>query len=167
MVYRWKSGSRLSGDAQAVGRRLEELSTQHGELLPEIVERDARKKGSPLHDLFTWDDSAAALQYRLGQAAHIIRCVIVIDDPAAPEPHTAYVRVEVPNGVGLDDEERVFRSSYRPTALVMSDAELREQVVARALRDLAALRQKYRDLDELAEVFRAIDRVALREKVSA
>jgi hypothetical protein len=166
MVYQWKKGSRLTGDAQAVGQRLEELREQHGELRPEIVEKDARSKGSPLHDLFEWDDSAAALQYRLGQAAHIIRCIVVIDDPVVPEAHTAYVRVEVPEEAGAD-EEPARRSAYQRTVDVMSDAELREQVIERALHELNAWRQRYRMLDELAEIFRAIDRVNAREKALA
>lgn len=172
MVFRFKPGARLKGDAQAVGEALAALEERDGELTPEVVEREARKKSSPLHDLFEWDDSEAAYKYRLGQAAHVIRCVVVIDTPETP-PMTAYVRVdvrpEVEDGdLDKDEEPPPARSSYRSTAVVMSDAELRAQVLDRALNELRAFQKKYRNLSELAGVFEAIDKAAaLEDLVSA
>jgi len=42
----------------------------------------------------------------------------------------------------------------------MSDEDLREQILWAALKDLIAIRQKYRDLRELERVFTAIDATA-------
>jgi hypothetical protein len=166
MVYTFKRGSRLTGDAQAVGETLDALKERDGELRPEAVEREARKRRSPLHDLFEWDDTAAALQHRLGQAAHIIRCIIVVDDPLVPEAHTAYVRVEVDDNGGVD-EEPVRRSSYQRTVDVMTDDELRKQVLDRARKEHTAWEKRYENLLEVAEICAASTKKARRKKVAA
>jgi hypothetical protein len=166
VVFTFKRGSHLRGDPQKVGEALAALEAQHGELTPEMVERAARRKSSVLHDLFEWDDSEAAYKYRLGQAAHLVRCIVVIDAPESPEPFTAYVRVDVPGeDAGESEEPAPKRSSYRSTAVVMSDAELRAQVLGRALSELRAFQRKYRSLSELVDVFEAIERAAAREEL--
>jgi hypothetical protein len=55
-----------------------DLIRQHGAgtLLPVDVVEDARNPNSPLHDLFIWDDTAAAHSYRILQAQTIIRTVV-------------------------------------------------------------------------------------------
>ena len=47
-----------------------------GLLKPEDVVEAARPANSPLHTRFTWDDSAAAHQFRLEQARTLIRTTI-------------------------------------------------------------------------------------------
>lgn len=41
------------------------IQSKEGRLDPREVLRDARNANSPLHDLFEWDDSAAADAYRM------------------------------------------------------------------------------------------------------
>jgi hypothetical protein len=55
-----------------------DLIRQHGAgvLSPADVVEDARNPNSPLHDLFIWDDTAAAHSYRILQAQTIIRTVV-------------------------------------------------------------------------------------------
>ena len=61
-----------------VAARLARLTEKHdGVLLPEHVVKDARRKTSPLHDLFEWNDTAAAQKYRLQQARRVITSVRV------------------------------------------------------------------------------------------
>jgi hypothetical protein len=47
-----------------------------GVLSPADVVEDARNPNSPLHDIFIWDDTAAAHSYRILQAQTIIRTVV-------------------------------------------------------------------------------------------
>lgn len=55
-------------------QRLKELYEKNGKRLrPEDVIKDAKRKTSPLHAYFEWDDSKAAHQYRLNQARQLIR----------------------------------------------------------------------------------------------
>ena len=64
MMVEYKVTDRIS---QPVIDKLLELSKKNNLTAREIVE-EARKKNSPLHDFFEWDDSIAAEKYRLAQA---------------------------------------------------------------------------------------------------
>jgi hypothetical protein len=149
-VYQFKNGSHLSGDAQKVGERLAALESR-GKLTPDAVVHDARKDTSVLHGYFEWDDQKAAHRWRLTQAGHLIRCVTVQVDDTHDDVTTIRAFVAVNDG----DENR----SYVPTMRAMSDGELRKQVLAQAHSELGAVARKYRELQELSEVVKAIDRV--------
>lgn len=54
---------------------LRKLERERGHLAPEDVVEEARKRDSPIHDLFEWNNTEAARKYRLVQAAQLIRSV--------------------------------------------------------------------------------------------
>lgn len=56
---------------------LVEIHDSYGRLTPPIVIETAKKKSSPLHDCFEWDDEKAGHAYRLKQARDLIRSVHV------------------------------------------------------------------------------------------
>lgn len=121
-----------------------------GLLRPDDVVEAARLKSHPLHDRFNWDNTSAAHQYRLWQARELIM----------------RVRVEYPvNGKSVDC--RVFvsltpdrvDSGYRELTSVLSDTEMREQLLQDALGELGIFQEKYRTLKELSAVFSAIKKV--------
>ena len=144
----------LGGDADAIGERLEVLTSNDGKLRPEDVLKDAKKKRSPLHHCFEWDDTEAARQHRLAQARYVIRSIeIVIEhkDPGTPQSVAV-------NYVNLG--ERNQTEPYTSIKTVMSDEVMRKRYVLSVLRELQALRVKYRDIKELADVFAAIVRVS-------
>jgi hypothetical protein len=142
-VYAWKTGARLTIDAQFAGERLEQLKTTHSTLTADIVVSDARNSDSPLHDGFEWDNTIAAEQYRLQQARYILRSVVVKDMPGhADEEIRAFVVIKNENS----------DNSYVPTQIALSDDEMRQKVLMQAHRDLEALERKYNDLSELAEI---------------
>jgi len=120
-----------------------------GRLYPEAVVAAARPAASPLHRYFEWDDGLAAEQYRLEQAADLIRIVVEV------LPGT---KVETRVFVSLTSD-RATRGGYRLTLDVMNSAETRAQLLADARAELDQFRTKYRELSELAAVFEAIDRV--------
>src|SRR5690606_1315589 len=65
-------------DAQTAGKELERIrEANDGRLRPEDVVVSAQKQDSPLHAIFTWDDSKAANEYRLSQARRLIRLVVI------------------------------------------------------------------------------------------
>src|SRR5262245_27290044 len=71
-------GSRLPDDqAEVVEEALAEISDERGFLTPRAVVEAARPEGSTLHPYFLWDDQAAAEEYRLAQARHLVRSVTV------------------------------------------------------------------------------------------
>lgn len=168
-VFQFKEGCHLRGDAQMVGQRLEKIRVDRKTLTAELVLEDARRSRSPLHGFFEWDDGVAAERYRLSQAGHLIRSVVVTFEsdgeqappkqvqlsgvPAAPVTPPRAVRAFLPITGGDGD------SSYVPTSEAMQDADMRKQVLARAHSELDSVSRKWRELRELSEVFGALDRV--------
>lgn len=123
-----------------------------GKLMPKDVVDYARPKKSPLHHRFTWDNDAAAEKWRLHQARGIINVLVeyIDKDKENKEPVQVFValRSEIKDGGG-----------YRVTTSVMSDDEMRADLLAQALEDMRTFQKKYRHLSELASVFEAIDNI--------
>lgn len=156
LEYAWRDGARLQKGArvpaQAVGERLERLrAAGAGELTPEAVVADARHPGSPLHPLFKWDEAEAAHQYRLVQARALIRAVIVRYRAAPGNGARSVVAF-----VNLKEGDRQY---YTATAVALSDPERRAIVLRQAWEDFQALRKRYADLIEFAQLFAALDEI--------
>lgn len=127
-----------------------------GLLTAEAVVAEAEDKDSPLHECFTWDDSAAAHQYRLYEARQLIRvCVEVL--PAAPD-----TPVEV--FVSLPQDRKNEGGGYRFMQTVLSDADMRKQLLESAHEEMELFEKKYQTLSELAEVFSAIRKCKRKQK---
>lgn len=149
MIYEWKHGSHLSHvDAQAAGEQLEEIRQMHGGLTADIVVKAAEPEHSALHPAFEWDDQTAAGEYRKVQAREVLRMIVVRQDEQAPEESARAFVV-----VNIDGDDL-----YTSTAVAMSDAELRRQVLARALKELDAWQRRYHEIEELAQMFGQIER---------
>lgn len=153
MIYQWKPGSHVSKiSAQVAGERLEWLRETHGALSAEIVVDDARDPDALLHPVLEWRDEVAAEEFRKTQARDLIRSVVFVPDEAASED-AAPVRAFVVVG-------EVGELSYTSTYVAMADETMRQQIVARALRELRQFQAKYSGLTELAEVFAAATKIA-------
>jgi hypothetical protein len=150
MVYRLRENYRIPVPADVAGAELERLAgISGGELTPPRVVESAKKKSSPIHDCFEWDNSEAAQRYREEQARYLIRSVVVVYSETEPTK-------EVRAFVNVMNEESA--PSYRPIGVVMEDRALRAQVLERARMELAGWRRRYSELQEYAEVFSAIDK---------
>lgn len=137
----------------AIRKELEQLAEQHdGLVTPGAVVERARDPESPLHDRFTWDDSEAAERWRLEEARQLLR-VFVVERPAegAFTPVRAFVSLSTDRAAG---------GGYRTLQSVMNDEQLRAQMLRDALVELRSFEQKYRQLERLSPVFRAVERVA-------
>ena len=151
-TYSWTTGSapfHKKQDAQKVGTRLATLERQHNSVLtPAIVVEDAKRPRSPLHPCFEWDDAAAASKYREVQAREVMRhlTVEVAVDEEPPQFIKAYVH--------LHDSDHDL-DGYIPIGRVLSDAELYNQALERALGDLRAIERRYDAFRELRAVIRA------------
>jgi hypothetical protein len=67
--------------AQEFGETIEILLyNNNGEVTPEIVLKEARRKSSPIHDFFEWDNDVAAEKYRLSQARRYLAAVVEVVD---------------------------------------------------------------------------------------
>lgn len=151
--YQATAGYRLDDkQAQTYGEHLEKLTVKNdNQLEPAIVVKDAKRKRSPLHDYFEWDDSKAAHAHRLERARHLIRSVEVVIKREGKEYQTrAFHSVIIKRN---SHTERAYAEVER----VMSEPELREQVIGKALQELESWRRRYGELRELGKVFAAID----------
>lgn len=155
MIYKFRSGSFLKGDAQAVGERLVQIRKTRGQLTPPDVVQEAKRESSVLHPYFEWNKDAAAYEWWLQQARHLIACVVIVedDDHELKRPIRAFVNLSA------DGE-----SSYENTIEVMSDAALRERVLDALEADMERQREKLQAFSELAEVIEGIEIVQERVK---
>lgn len=149
-VFTWRDGARLPVKPQVVGEELERIANDNGgHLLPRVMVEESRPEEAPLHPCFEWDDGRAADLYRDEQARHVIRSIsVTIEDSGNTEPSISYINVQVEN-VG---------SAYIPADRVMKDPELRKQALDDALTLLRGIQRRYQNLEELGDVFAAIDR---------
>lgn len=148
MIYKFKSGTRLKVSAQAAGELCAELESQ-GRLTPHEVVEASRPDDAPLHSAFEWDDAKAAEKYRETQASYIIRSVEVVPEGAS-KPTRAFVSLVI------NENER----EYHEINKVLRIRSERELLLEEAKRELMAFKNKYAVLEELADVFTVIDKVA-------
>jgi hypothetical protein len=121
-------------------------------LKPEAVIEAASPKDSILHGFFEWDDNAAAHQFRLYQARELIRCAVrIVSINNTQKPIRIFVSLTSDRGSG--------GGGYRVTADVLSREDLRQQMLSDALEDMKRFEEKYNSLQELVEVFSAIQDV--------
>lgn len=129
-------------------QELQRLYQEKGKLLhPTDVVDAARSEDSPLHRHFEWDDGVAAERWRTEQARDLLQRV--------------YVRMKTSKG---DRMSQVFVSlttdreegGYRTMVDVLSDKDMRNQLIRDAMADMQTFEQRYKTLKELAVVFSAI-----------
>lgn len=160
IVYAWKSGSQLGHlDAAKCFKELNKLKDRHGGdfSAAEVVEA-ARSPQSAMHSGFEWDDTKAAVQHRLFQASKLQRSLVVLDrSQDNPEPVRAFNIKRVEQGVATG---AAAAKRFSTTEEVMKDPDARAALIANTLRQLVELRNRFRQLQELAIVWRAVDEAA-------
>lgn len=154
----------LPQDVDVVRAELERVRTANdGILKAEAVVEAARPKSSPLHDLFEWDDSAAAELYRVAQARRYIQVVMVSRPRLTDEDTPRKIEVEVRGYVSLPSM-RKNGGGMVPIHEVEQRHDYREQMLGQALNDVerAANSKQFTGFAEL-DAFRAeIGRVVAR-----
>ena len=161
MVYQWKEGTRLSANAEKVGSEIEQIK---GAKTPDAVVKKARSERTELHKCFEWDDSAAAVQYRLEQARYVLRTISIVrevDIPGFDTPRQVIVRAyENVNTAKPDDAEE---RAYVSTEDALARPEFRAQIFGRLERmisDATEIADSYRylspEIGELGDRLRAI-----------
>ena len=118
-------------------------------LRAEDVVAEAVAPDSPLHSLFTWDDSEAARKHRLQEASRLIR-VIVHFEPRVQRTVRSFVSIA---------RNRASGQSYEVTANVLDNPLRRDQLLNQALRELRGFQQRYQMLPELDSLHIAISEV--------
>jgi hypothetical protein len=154
--YGWVTGAFAFTklDPQAIGEELEALQLVHGHRVPpEAIVEAASDPATALHHAFPWDDKQAAVDRRLDIARHLSRSVTVV----IITPEKKEVTMRAFQSIRTKGKSPA-KHTYTSTEYAMNDEELRGEVLRQALRELAAVRRKYSELNELAVVFAAIDK---------
>lgn len=141
----------MSTDREKIQKELAKLE-RDGLIKPSDVVAFAASPKTSLHACFTWDDTEAAKQWRLEQARGLIRCYVVVADAPDSGPVRAFV--------SLRSDRKTEGGGYRRIVDVMSNEQLHAQLMRDALTDLRAAQKRYAQLQELAGVFEAVDRVS-------
>jgi hypothetical protein len=156
MVYQFREGIRMpiGIKAQQVGESLEEIKKDYGVLNPVNVVSAASREDHYLHPLFEWDDTKAAIQYRLKQASEVVRavCVKVSDDVP---PVRAFVSV---SPVITGEAGQSLKKEYQPIHIALNNADTRGQILSQAKKDLDIYHNKYATLIDVAELY--LDKLA-------
>lgn len=149
-TYAWIAGRGHSAvDPNVVGQKIEEIEERDGSCHPAVLVEEARPKSSELHPLFTWDDKVAAEKHRVNEARRVIASLSIVSMPRSQAP--AFVSVRLPEkGV------KSYISSHR---LVDNDAFM-QFALEDATRQLKGLRRRYASIEELEDVWAAIDEIA-------
>lgn len=148
---------------KVVETELAKIKAKHGQLTPELVVEEAQRPKSPLHQYFEWDDSAAAVKYRLEQARTLIRSVRVdisvtttslpvpryVRDPRVPHGSSGYADVDELSGtdysrVALDNEFQAIEGRLVRAYALAAHWELTEDL-KRLEQDVQALRRKLKN----------------------
>lgn len=150
MDYEYTVGARYGIDPQTAGEALAAIASQRGgHLDPAEVVQAARTPRHALHPVFEWDDARAAELHRVEQARHLIQRIAVRLEPEQ-EPVRAWVNIRTET-----------ESDYRGIVDVLSDAEMQAQLLRRALAEAQAWQRRYRHLEQLAEIFAALEQTQL------
>ena len=147
MDYKSKRGLPGKLSPQVAGECIEALRLKHGPVTPAMLVKEAKKKSSPIHECFTWDDKEAGMLRRLDEARYLLR-MITVEVETADEPIVTRAFVSV-----TDD------TAYTTIKAAMDDDDMRESLLDQARKDLKSFKSKYSQLKELAVIFEAIDSV--------
>lgn len=146
MVYKYKN-IKYSVPAEVVGKHFEKLEETEGCLTSKNVLESARPEDSPIHNIFEWDDSVAAEQYRLVQATKLI-CNLTVEVETEDKPIECRAFMDV---------SEAKAGSFVNVQSAFQVEETRDIVLRRALNELIAFKTKYKNLMELKEVIEVID----------
>lgn len=153
--HQWMVKPKGAPDAEKTASIFRKLESQHGALTPEIVLDEARKKTSPLHDAFEWDDTEAANRWRLEQARHLIIQLRIVK---VAEPGSGAERVLAVRAYSHVSDDQMG-SVYSDTMTCLAIPEKRAQLIENARDKLKAAKAACSDLEEFAGVVREIDKV--------
>jgi hypothetical protein len=131
---------------EAIGAELKKIIAKHGGIItPDQLVEAATPISHPLHEYFTWDDTEAAHRFRIMEARTILRVAVEYTDHDH-EP------IRVTAHLSSDD------TGYRLLSTILSDTEMRAQLIADAGRDVDAFKRRYRTLAELQPTVEKLER---------
>lgn len=157
-------------EIDVIARELLAIEAKFGEVRTSHVLELARDKSHPLHPfIFTISDREAAERWRLDAVRNLCRAVEVhyIDDDGETK-HTAPLMVScrtISTDEAREEADASFVSrAYRSTERVLADPVTKKELLDEALRQADAWMLRYKNLQELAPVAKALARVRSKAK---
>lgn len=155
----WARGYGAKIDVQDAHAELEDIRRSNdGELTANTVVERARDKRNVLHpQVFDRGQKRAAEEYYKENARRLIRAIVIRFDDGPEDPTRIYQVVR-------DEESQVSNRRrakfYSDISEALEDPVYRQYLLEHALNDARRWRKKYEVLEELADVFFALDKVA-------
>ena len=151
-TYRATRGAGFSNaDAQQIGEAVERIGDQ---VTPDDVVDAARDTASPLHHLFEWDDTLAAVRWRRQEARNVLNhlAVVVTMPDGMQEPIKAF------HSIAFETEDDGTARRYVHVSVVKARPDIADDVIDRARDELESWQRRYRGYrDFFGSVFSAID----------
>lgn len=127
---------------EEVKAELVRLTSRAGRLNPEEIVREARKKRSPLHDEFDWNDASAAHSHRIEQARDLIQRFVVVLNV---QDTTTQIRVPA----YVSDPDRGRASQYRSTSNLKMDPDAARRSILPEAKTCRSHVERVRNLTDL------------------
>ena len=148
-TYEFRDGTRLpkSVNPQRAGEIVLSLGAEEeGAAAVALVEK-ARPENSPIHDAFTWNDTKAAQERRLGQARYLIAAVVRVTMTSNVDTKVKVVKafIHVPSrsgGAGTYVTPEVLSTDADRLGRALESTLHRFSGALKSLRELAALAPK-------------------------
>lgn len=130
----------------------EEITSIGDEVTPEQVVEKGMDPNTELSKCFTKDDSEAAYKWRIEEARHIMRQLIVITKPDKDEEDKEPVQFRV-----LMKNDNSHSSGYKQTIVMVRDEDEYKKLLDQAYEELRRFKRKYSMLSELSEILDLIN----------
>ena len=139
MVYKYRDHERPVS-ADIMGKHIENLQKQNGEVTVKLLLDSARDSDSAIHNCFEWDDAIAGEKYRLQQSRNILtNLVIEYEKPNKEvEEYRAFVSIS---------ENRNETGRYVDFVTAISNEESYNIILQKALEELQSYARKYKKLE--------------------
>lgn len=145
--YKVSLGGRIPKDkVQIYGETIDQIIEETEELVsPELIVQNAKKKRSPLHDFFTWDDTEAAIKYRIQEANYLLRHITVVvkfEGSDEEEDIKAFPNIKITQ---KDCQEQ----GYTTMEIVKKNTDYLDVLIEDAHNELTGWRNRYKQYRDL------------------
>ncbi|GHU78627.1 hypothetical protein AGMMS49992_29600 [Clostridia bacterium] len=166
--YSWRDGARFKVDADVAAKELDKCKDEKGIINAKDVVNVARESDNPLHPEFEWDDAFAAEEHRKHTARVMASSLIVTLQLKQIEPVYIHAEVHETEYKPLEPVEQIVTRAlvhdvlcdnhgYRWINPLTDDKAAYARLLVGAKRDAHSYALKYRTINEVADIIKAID----------
>mgnify|MGYP003150889521 CR=1 FL=1 len=128
-------------DANIIGDFIEQNSTR-GRITPKKLVELAKPKRSPIHKYFTWDNKECGEKYRLYEATHIIKAIVIVIEDEPVKAFHSIIKGQSREYISLEEAQRA------PNVM--------NEIIECALMEAQRWADRYRTYKKLTPIVRAI-----------